>query len=301
MIDFIILTGPTGVGKTKISVEIAKNYKGEIISADSMQIYKKLDIGTAKIRKEEMEGITHHMLDLVEPGQYFSVKDFRRIAKEKIEEIKKKNKLPIIVGGTGLYINSLIKPFDFGMTGPVREFRLEMEEIYKKDGLAEIFKLLEKKDPKKAKTIDKNNKNRLIRALEIATYKKEIEKVEIPDYKYIFLGLNRPRPQLYERINKRVDLMMEEGLLNEVINLKNEGLEENIRQVKAIGYVEMLDYLAGEISIEEAIEKIKQHSRNYAKRQITWFKRENIRWFFSEEPQCLKDILEYIGEKIERI
>ena len=167
--------------------------------------------------------------------------------------------------------------------------------------MAEIFKLLKKKDPKKAKTIDKNNKNRLIRALEIATYKKEIEKLEIPDYKYIFLGLNRPRPQLYERINKRVDLMMEEGLLNEVINLKNEGLEENIRQVKAIGYVEMLDYLAGEISIEEAIEKIKQHSRNYAKRQITWFKRENIRWFFPEEPQCLKDILEYIGENIERI
>lgn len=299
MKDFIIITGPTGIGKTKISIDAAKKFNGEIISADSMQIYRHLDIGTAKVTEDEMAGVPHHLIDIVEPGEEFTVKDYRTLAKEKIEEIKNRGWLPIIVGGTGLYINSLIKPFHFGNTPPVPEFRAEMNKLIAEEGLESIYKLLEKEDPEAASKVDPKNKNRVIRALEISRYKVAESPAEVPDYKYLFIGLNTDRNILYERINKRVDIMVEDGLLEEVKYLCSLGLQEGIRSTKAIGYVEILDYLEGLITYEEAVDKIRQHSRNYAKRQLTWFRRENIKWFDISDENYENEILKYIGENIE--
>lgn len=299
MKDFIIITGPTGIGKTKISIDAAKQFNGEIISADSMQIYKHLDIGTAKVTEDEIAGIPHHLIDIVEPGEEFTVKDYRALAKEKIKDIQNKGKLPIIVGGTGLYINSLIKPFHFGNTPPIPEFREEMNKLVAEEGLESVYKLLEKESPEAALKVDPKNKNRVIRALEISRYKVDATPAEVPDYKYLFIGLNTDRDVLYDRINKRVDIMVEDGLLDEVKNLCSMGMAQGIRSTKAIGYVEILDYLEGLITYEEAIDKIKQHSRNYAKRQLTWFRRENIKWFDISDENYENEILKYIGENIE--
>lgn len=299
MKDFIIITGPTGIGKTKISIDAAKHFNGEIISADSMQIYKHLDIGTAKVTEDEMAGIPHHLIDIVEPGEEFTVKDYRALAKEKIEEIKDRGKLPIIVGGTGLYINSLIKPFHFGNTPPIHEFREEMNKLIAEEGLESVYKLLEKESPEAASKVDPKNKNRVIRALEISRYKVDAPPAEVPEYKYLFIGLNTDRDVLYDRINKRVDIMVEDGLLEEVKNLCSMGMTQGIRATKAIGYVEILDHMDGLITYAEAIDKIKQHSRNYAKRQLTWFRRENIKWFDISDENYENEILKYIGENIE--
>lgn len=299
MKDFIIITGPTGIGKTKISIDAAKHFNGEIISADSMQIYKNLDIGTAKVTEVEMSGIPHHLIDIVEPGEEFTVKDYRVLAKEKIKAIQNKGKLPIIVGGTGLYINSLIKPFHFGNTPPIPEFREEMNKLVAEKGLESVFSLLKKENPEVASKVDPKNKNRVIRALEISRYKVDAPPAEVPEYKYLFIGLNTDRDVLYDRINKRVDIMVEDGLFEEVKNLCSMGVAQGIRATKAIGYVEILDYLESLITYEEAIDKIKQHSRNYAKRQLTWFKRENIKWFDISDENCENEILKYIGENIE--
>lgn len=299
MKDFIIITGPTGIGKTKISIDAAKQFNGEIISADSMQIYKHLDIGTAKVTEDEIAGIPHHLIDIVEPGEEFTVKDYRALAKEKIKDIQNKGKLPIIVGGTGLYINSLIKPFHFGNTPPIPEFREEMNQLVADEGLESVYKLLKKESPEAASKVDPKNKNRVIRALEISRYKVDAPPAEVPEYKYLFIGLNTDRDVLYDRINKRVDIMVEDGLLEEVKNLCSMGMAQGIRATKAIGYVEILDYLEGLITYEEAIEKIKQHSRNYAKRQLTWFRRENIKWFDISDENYENEILKYIGENIE--
>lgn len=297
--DFIIITGPTGIGKTKISIDAAKQFNGEIISADSMQIYKHLDIGTAKVTEDEMAGIPHHLIDIVEPGEEFTVKDYRALAKEKIEEVKNRGKLPIIVGGTGLYINSLIKPFHFGNTPPIPEFREEMNQLVADEGLESVYKLLKKESPEAASKVDPKNKNRVIRALEISRYKVDAPPAEVPEYKYLFIGLNTDRDVLYDRINKRVDIMVEDGLLEEVKNLCSMGMAQGIRATKAIGYVEILDHMDGLITYAEAIDKIKQHSRNYAKRQLTWFRRENIKWFDISDENYENEILKYIGENIE--
>lgn len=299
MKDFIIITGPTGIGKTKISIDAAKEFNGEIISADSMQIYKHLDIGTAKVTEDEMSGIPHHLIDIVEPGEEFTVKDFRALAKEKIKEIKDRGKLPIIVGGTGFYINSLIKPFHFGNTPPVKEFREKMNKLIADEGLDSVYKLLQNENPEAASKVDPMNKNRVIRALEISRYKVEGQPPEVPQYDYLFIGLNTDRGVLYDRINKRVEIMVQEGLLDEVKNLCSMGISQGIRATKAIGYIEILDYLDRLITYEEAIEKIKQHSRNYAKRQLTWFRRENIKWFDISDSNYENEILKYIGENIE--
>ena len=299
MKDFIIITGPTGIGKTKVSIDAAKKFNGEIISADSMQIYRHLDIGTAKVTEDEMKGIPHHLIDIVEPGEEFTVKDYRALAKEKIEEIKDRGKLPIIVGGTGLYINSLIKPFHFGNTPPMQEFREKMNKLIADEGLDSVYKLLQKENPDAASKVDPMNKNRVIRALEITRYKVEGPPPEVPKYDYLFIGLNTDRDILYERINKRVEIMVAEGLLDEVKNLCSMGMAQGIRATKAIGYIEILDYLDSLITYEEAIDKIKQHSRNYAKRQLTWFRRENIKWFDISDANYENEILKYIGENIE--
>lgn len=297
--NLLVITGPTGIGKTDLSIKIAKKYKGQIISADSMQIYKKMDIGTGKIKKDEMEGIDHYLIDFVNPDEDFSVDDFKKIAKEKISYINNKNKLPIIVGGTGLYINSIVYDFSMQKTEKNEDFRKNLEYRIKNEGLEKIYKELYCKDKGAALKIHPNNKQRIIRALEIFEFqgKKETEnfRKKNDSYNLFMIGLNTDREILYDRINKRVDKMFEMGFIDEVRELLKEGFDENLTSMKAIGYREVIDFLKGNISLDEAKEKMKQFSRNYAKRQLTWFRRdERIFWF---DP--FKDKEERLFEKID--
>lgn len=261
----VVILGPTGVGKTKLSIEIAKAIDGEIISGDSVQVYKRLNIGSAKITKEEMEGIPHHLIDFLDYGEPYSVCDFQRAVREKIEEIEN----PIICGGTGLYIDAAIRDYHFDGEG--RNFEFEKEYAHLSN--EELYSMLIKLDPK-ASYIHMNNRKRVLRALELFLKNKE----SIADnrdghqlvYDCLIFGLSMERERLYERINKRVDLMMEAGLLKEVRDLYNEGIKPD-----AIGYKEFFPYFEGLITLDEAIAEIKKNSRHYAKRQITWFKRND--------------------------
>ncbi len=292
----VILTGPTGVGKTSISLGLARELNGEIISADSMQIYRNLDIGTAKIREDEMENIPHHLLSIVDPREYFSVADFKDLAVEKIHEINSRGKIPIVVGGTGLYINSLVYNLDFHKTKANLEYREYLEKLLEEKGLKFLYELLLEKDPEAASNTDSTNPNRVIRALEIVESggKKFVEKLrdENKDYDLLMIGLTQDREKLYEKINLRVDKMFEEGLLEEVKSVL-EYTPKDAQSLKAIGYRELIDYLEGSTDFNRAVELIKQHSRNYAKRQLTWFRRdERIKWF-DIDLESREDILNY--------
>jgi tRNA dimethylallyltransferase len=280
MQKLLILTGPTGIGKTKISIELAKELNGEVISADSMQIYKYMDIGSAKVKNEEMMGVPHHLIDIVDPDTNFSVSDYKILAENAIMKISKKNKLPIVVGGTGLYINSLI--YDYGFTeAQIDEgYRLQLEniaELKSKDYLHEMLKDIDKTSYDK---LFPNDLKRVIRALEV--YKltgkpiSSFNKVNLLEEKYdvFYFVLTMKREVLYERINKRVEKMLDEGLLLEVTKLKDKGYTSDMQSMKGIGYKELLYYLEGKISFESAVDIIKQGSRNYAKRQLTWFRKE---------------------------
>lgn len=302
MTDIFILAGPTAVGKTGISIKLAKNLNGEIISADSMQIYKKMDIGSAKISEEEMDGIPHHMIDIVDPSEEFSVAMFKRYAEKDIENISAKNKLPMIVGGTGFYINSLIYNYNFAETNRDEEYREELSDLAQEKGNEYVHNLLKDIDIESYNKLYPNDLKRVIRALEvykvtgksITEFAKEEDVYNIP-YKVHYYVLNMNREKLYERINQRVDIMFEKGLLNEVIRLRKEGYNSDMQSMKGIGYKEILAHLDGDISIEKSIEMIKQFSRNYAKRQLTWFRKDpRVNWvdkdkFFSED-----EIVEYI-------
>ena len=284
-LDVIAIVGPTAVGKTALSMELAKVINGEIINGDSMQVYKDLNIGTAKITNEEMEGIPHHLLDIKEPTESFSVADYQKLVRAKIDEIKVKGKFPIIIGGTGLYIQSVL--FDYRFTEEKVDQTIR-DNYYKE--LAEIgpeamHQKLAAIDPKTAATIHPNNTRRVIRALEMAEHsgiQKSDENQHLGDrplYKHRIIGLNMDRERLYERINKRVDLMMEKGLLEEVKGLYNRGIRD-VQSIKAIGYKEIYAYLEGNVSLQEAIEQLKQNSRRYAKRQLTYFRNKmNIEWY----------------------
>ena len=284
-LDVIAIVGPTAVGKTALSIELAKVINGEIINGDSMQVYKDLNIGTAKITNEEMEGIPHHLLDIKEPTESFSVADYQKLVRAKIDEIKAKGKFPIIIGGTGLYIQSVL--FDYRFTEEKVDQTIR-DNYYKE--LAEIgpeamHQKLAAIDPKTAATIHPNNTRRVIRALEMAEHsgiQKSDENQHLgdrPPYKHRIIGLNMDRERLYGRINKRVDLMMEKGLLEEVKGLYNRGIRD-VQSIKAIGYKEIYAYLEGNVSLQEAIEQLKQNSRRYAKRQLTYFRNKmNIEWY----------------------
>lgn len=283
----LIIVGPTASGKTKLSIEAAKKFDGEIISADSMQIYKYMNIGTAKPSLEEREGIPHHLIDIVEPNEKFSVAEFKERAEVCIKEILQKRKLPIIVGGTGLYINSLINTFDFMNTNENPEFRQKLEEEAQKFGNKVLYDRLKKIDPEVCKRIHLNDLKRIIRALEIyevtgknITENQKSAKEISKKYDYIIVGLNTDREKLYERINLRVDIMLKEGLLEEVRNIQDRLKDEGkTTSLQAIGYKEIIEAFEGEITLEEAIEKVKKESRNYAKRQLTWFRRnQDIKW-----------------------
>lgn len=284
-----MLIGPTAVGKTKLSIELAKKYNGEIISGDSMQIYKEMDIGTAKITNSEMEGIPHHLIDIKEPDEGFSVAEFQELVRGEISEITARGKLPIIVGGTGLYIQSVIYDYQFSDAPSDESVRKELEARAAIEGNESLHLELRQVDPISADKIHPNNIRRVIRALEVyhCTGKtiSEYQDKQDPElmYETVIIGLTMEREILYERINKRVDLMIEEGLLSEVEKLYNRGLKD-CQSIQAIGYKEIYEFFENRITLERAIEQLKQNSRRYAKRQLTWFRNKmNVNWFDMSE------------------
>lgn len=275
----IVICGPTASGKTALSIELAKRINGEIVSADSMQIYKDMDIGSAKPTKEEMQGIKHYMLDFISPEERYSVADYKKQATNAIEEIFKKGKTPIVVGGTGLYVDSLIYGIEYQDIEFNEEYRKELEKIANEEGLDKLYERASKIDPEAIKNISQNDKKRIIRILEIykATGKTKTEqevesrKNEVP-YDYKVFAINMDREVLYDRINRRVDIMIEQGLIQEVENICKK-YKRYPTAMQALGYKEIKEYLEGKLAKEEAIEKIKQETRRYAKRQLTWFRK----------------------------
>ena len=275
----IVIGGPTASGKTGLGIELAKRIKGEIISADSMQIYKKMDIGTAKPTIEEMQGIKHHLIDFVEPNQRYSVADFKKDAIKKIEEILRNGNVPIVVGGTGLYINSLIYGIDYPEIELDEEYRAFLENCVKEQGLDNLYKKAVEIDPEAMKSISPNDKKRILRVLEIyhQTGKtKTMQEIEsraggIP-YDYHVFCIDMDREKLYDRINQRVDEMIKRGLIDEVESLLKE-YKEFPTAMQGLGYKEVVWYLQNKITKEEMIEKIKMETRRYAKRQLTWFRK----------------------------
>ncbi|MGL5417038.1 MAG: tRNA (adenosine(37)-N6)-dimethylallyltransferase MiaA [Clostridium sp.] len=277
----LVIGGPTAVGKTDLSIQIAKALNGEIISADSMQIYKKMDIGSAKVTKEEMDGVTHYMIDIVEPTEEFTVAHYKELGDSIIKDILSRGKLPIIAGGTGLYINALTCNMDFTEGETDIAYRDELKTIADTKGNLYLHEMLKDIDPISYKNIHMNNTKRVIRALEVYHLTKQPfssfdlgEKMYESPYDIHYFVLTMDREKLYERINKRVDIMMENGLIDECKAFMALGLNESNQSMQGIGYKEILMYLNGKISLDQSIELIKKGSRNYAKRQLTWFRRD---------------------------
>jgi len=281
----VVIFGPTASGKTAISLEIAQKFNGEIISADSRQIYKYMDIGTDKVTPAQQNGIPHHLIDELEPNQEFTVADFKRAAMKAIEEILRRRNLPILAGGTGLYLNTILQNYQIPRVPPQHDLRLQLQKYYEQDGAHELFKILQEKDPDAAARIHPNNVRYVIRALEIniaGNGPKVDEKAE-PMYEVFSIGLEWPREVLYERINGRVDELVNRGLVNEVKTLLMRGFDEKIPAMTSIGYQEIIAYIKGNCTLEEAVEEIKKNTRNYAKRQLTWFRHySDVHWIKSE-------------------
>ena len=283
----LVITGPTGCGKTDLSVRLAKRIDAEIISCDSMQIYKGMDIGTAKVTKEEMQNVPHHMIDIISPKEAYSVSDYCRDAKKISEEIFQRGKNVILVGGTGLYADSFIRDIDFSLDGEKDlNLRCELEDFAKKFGADALHKRLCEIDPKSGETIHPNNIKRVIRAIEYFTltgetiweHNERTRKKSSP-YDYLYIGLTREREELYERIDKRVDLMLDSGLMGEVMNLYRQGLSSEHTSMQALGYKELFWYIRGLATMEESVRILKRDSRRYAKRQLTWFRKNpDINW-----------------------
>ena len=306
----IVLTGPTAVGKTSLSISLAKAVNGEIISADSMQVYKKMDIGSAKIRSEEMQGIPHYLVDVLEPEEEFHIVKFQQMAKKAMEDIYSRGKIPILVGGTGFYIQAVTKDIDFTEAQQENDYRKELEALAEEKGGEHLHEMLRKVDPVSADAIHAHNVKRVIRALEfynqngspISAQKEEQKQHESP-YNLAYFVLNMPRELLYERIDLRVDQMMKEGLLEEVSRLKEEGCHRGMVSMQGHGYKEILAYLDGEYPLEEAVRVWKRDTRHFAKRQLTWFRREQeLTWvnkdqFSYQEDQILDYMLEICRKK----
>jgi tRNA dimethylallyltransferase len=303
----IVIIGPTAVGKTKISVEVAKAFNGEIISGDSMQVYRGMDIGTAKVTVEEMQGVMHHLIDIKDPKESFSAAEFQQLVQPLITSINNKGKVPIIAGGTGLYIQSVLYKYEFSEASSDEHYRQELEETAHQKGNMYLYEQLKAIDPTTAEHIHPNNLRRVIRALEVyySTGKtvsdNQQNQSEERTYNDVLIGLNMERTVLYERINRRVDLMVKEGLFEEVGRLFNQGIR-NCQSIQAIGYKEIYEYFEDKISREEAIENLKRNSRRYAKRQLTWFRNKlDARWFdmtnvnFNDKKE---EILRFIAGKL---
>lgn len=307
MHDSIIIIGATATGKTDLSIRLAKKLNTEIINADSMYIYKNLNIGTAKPTTEEMCGIKHHLIDIVSENETFNVSQYRDLAKSVIKNFESRGKTPIIVGGTGFYVNSLIKNYSYGETGANDEIRATLQAELDEHGKEYIFNKLKALDPISASKLHQNDVVRVIRAIEIAMLsqnnKSNIINLETPILSNpLIIGLNMDRNILYDRINSRVDIMLKSGLIEEVKGLMSRGFTPEKNQcMKGIGYKEVIEYLNEELSFDEMVEKIKQHTRNYAKRQITYFKRnKDIIWFDiskTDKDKIVDSIIELYNKK----
>lgn len=306
----VILTGPTAVGKTALSIELAKRINGAVISADSMQVYKHMDIGSAKIMPEEMQGIKHYLIDEFEPDEEFHVVRFVERAKQCLEEIYADGKVPIIAGGTGFYIQALLYDIDFTEQEGDPAYRASLEQLAVKKGADYLHGMLRAVDPASADAIHANNIKRVIRALEFyhlsgsrISEHNEKERQKTSPYNFAYFVLTDERAHLYERIDRRVDLMVEQGLVDEVRHLKDMGYHKEMVSMQGLGYKEILSYLDGEMTLEEAIYIIKRETRHFAKRQLTWFRRErDVIWFdkaayhYNEE-QILADMLQVLNKK----
>lgn len=309
----IILTGPTAVGKTALSIQLAKAVGGEIVSADSMQVYRHMDIGSAKVTKEEMEGIPHYLIDVLEPQDDFNVVTFQTLARQAMDEIYSHGNIPIITGGTGFYIQALLYDIDFKENDEKNPIREELEQLAKDlgDKAPEVLhEKLTQVDPEAAKQIHANNVKRVIRAIEyfkqtgekISEHNEEMRQKESP-YNFLYYVLTRDRKTLYERIDERVDIMMENGLVEEVKKLKSMGCHRGQTSMQGLGYKEILDYLDDDCTLEDAVYILKRDTRHFAKRQLTWFRRErDVRWldldgYQGDTDRILKDILKDCEEK----
>lgn len=310
MKKLIVLTGPTAVGKTELSINLAKAVNGEIISADSIQVYKGMDVGSAKITSDEMQGINHYLIDILEPAEEFNIHLFKTLTLKAMDEIYAKDKIPIIVGGTGFYIQSVIYDIDFCDTEADNSYRESLETIAKNKGNLYLHEMLRKVDDKSANDIHPNNVKRVIRALEYYNQTGQpisehntVQKNNSSPYNFAYFVLNDKRELLYERINKRVDNMVENGLIQEVKKLLNSGCNKDMVSMQGIGYKEVVEYLEGKLSLDETKELIKKNTRHFAKRQLTWFRREkevdmiNIDQFNYDKQLILKNILNILKEK----
>lgn len=306
----VILTGPTAVGKTALSVALAKAIDGEIISADSMQVYRHMDIGSAKVTKEEMGGVPHHLIDVLEPTEEFNVALFQQMARQAVKEIRGRGHMPILVGGTGFYIQALLYDIDFTENDGDMAFRRSLEALAAREGPEPLYERLRAVDPESCESIHAHNIKRVIRAIEF--YEKTGKKISehnreqrqnSPFYKAAYFVLNDDRENVYRRIEERVDLMMEQGLVEEVRALQKLGCHRGMVSMQGLGYKEILSYLEGEISLEEAVYLIKRDTRHFAKRQITWFKREKeVIWvekavFDQDSQKMLRFMQDFLREK----
>ena len=308
----VILVGPTAVGKTAASIGLAKALNGEIISGDSMQIYKGLDIGTAKISKEEMQGVPHHLIDIKEPWESFSAAEFKRLADAAIADIHSRGKLPIIVGGTGFYINGVLYEYHFGEADTDEIYRARLEQYAAENGNEALWNILNEKDPDSAAKLHSNDTKRVIRALEVlhVTGIRASERQNTVDkgklrYNAVYIALSLPREILYERINKRVEQMIADGLEQEVRNALSSGVAQDALAMTSLGYRQMIQYLNGEISFERAVELIQRDTRHFAKRQLTWFRHDpNIQWVDKAEKsdaQIEAELVQIVRQKLEHV
>lgn len=311
MDKLLVIIGPTAVGKTAISIELAKKLSGEVISGDSMQVYKDLDIGTAKIKPEEAAGIPHHLIDIRQPDEAFSVADFQQLARCKIKEINSRGKLPILVGGTGLYVQAVLDEYEFGPTMENQEFRRNMHKIAAEKGPDYLHQQLQKIDPLSAKKLHPNDLRRVIRAMEyyhttgkrISSNNEGYKREQSKRYESAIIGLTMERQLLYQRIESRVDKMMEEGFLEEVKGLLSRGYGADLPSMQGLGYKQLVGYLTGETDLATAISLIKRDTRHFAKRQLTWFRRDpRIEWFqvdqYDNQQAIVQEILSYLGRSL---
>ena len=305
----LILVGPTAVGKTAASIGLAKALNGEIISGDSMQIFKGLDIGTAKITQAEMDGVVHHMIDIKEPTENFSAAEFKDRVDALIADIASRGKLPMIVGGTGFYVNGVLYEYHFGEADVDEAYRQELTDYLDANGKEALWQLLKERDAKSAERLHANDVKRVMRALEVlhvtgipaSERQNEVDKKEMR-YHAVYLGLSLPRDVLYDRINRRVDLMIEEGLEAETRRALESGVPEDALSMTSLGYRQMIQYFNGEITLEKAIELIKRDTRHFAKRQLTWFRHDpNIQWVDKQgktDAQIEAELLELVRAKL---
>ena len=305
----VILVGPTAVGKTAASIGLAKALNGEIISGDSMQIFKGLDIGTAKISQSEMDGVVHHLIDIKEPWESFSAAEFKRLADEAIADIHSRGKLPIIVGGTGFYINSVLYEYHFGEAETDEAYRAQLQQYLELHGNDALWQLLLEKDPASAERLHSNDTKRVMRALEVlhvtgipASERQNTVDRQTMRYDAVYIALNLPREILYQRINLRVEQMMAEGLEQEVRNALAQGVPQDALSMTSLGYRQMIQYFNGEISLERAVELIQRDTRHFAKRQLTWFRHDpNIQWVDKDgktDAQIQQELLKVITDTL---